>query len=363
MAGEARSESRVLESLVAPIVQAPMAGGPSTPALSAAVARGGGLGFLAAGYLTAERLASKVATLRRDVDHFGVNVFVGGASPADPAAVAAYASRLQIECERAGVDLGEPRFDDDGFAEKIELLCTNPVAVVSFTFGIPPESVIDRLQSVGSEVWLTVTSPEEAAVAAAAGADALVVQGVEAGGHRGVFVDDDSQSELTLLAALQLVREATDLPLVGAGSIMTGAGLAAVLAGGARAGQVGTAYLCTPEAGTSEPQRGATGSGAPTVLTRAFSGRTARGIRNRLADQYGRFAPAAYPEVHHLTSPLRAHGRAVGDPDLINLWAGQAHRLAGAVPAEELTRRLVEEAADAIAGCSARLDRARLGPS
>ena len=351
MAGRARGESPVLEGLVAPIVQAPMAGGPSTPALSAAVARGGGLGFLAAGYLTAERLGSDIATLRVDVGRFGVNVFVGGAGPADPAAVAAYADRLQIECERAGVELGDPRFDDDGFTEKIELLCSDPVAVVSFTFGIPPGSVIDRLQSVGSEVWLTVTSPEEAAEAATAGADALVVQGVEAGGHRGVFVDDESQSELTLLAALQLVREETDLPLVAAGSIMTGAGLAAVLAGGARAGQVGTAYLCTPEAGTSEPQRGATGSGAPTVLTRAFSGRTARGIRNRLADEYGRDAPDAYPEVHHLTSPLRAHGRAVGDPDLINLWAGQAHRLAGGVPAEELTRRLAEEAADAIASC------------
>ena len=361
MAGRARGESPVLESLVAPIVQAPMAGGPSTPALSAAVARGGGLGFLAAGYLTVERLGSDIATLRVDVDRFGVNVFLG-AGPADPAIVAAYAERLQIECERAGVELGDPRFDDDGFTEKIELLCSDPVAVVSFTFGIPPESVIDRLQSVGSEVWLTVTSPEEAGEAATAGADALVVQGVEAGGHRGVFVDDESRSELTLLAALQLVREETDLPLVAAGSIMTGAGLAAVLAGGARAGQVGTAYLCTPEAGTSEPQRGATGSRAPTVLTRAFSGRTARGIRNRLADEYGRFAPAAYPEVHHLTSPLRAHGRAVGDPDLINLWAGQAHRLAGGLAAEELTRRLAEEAADAIARCSARLARGRVGP-
>ena len=157
---------------------------------------------------------------------------------------------------------------------------------------------------MGSEVWLTVTSPEEAGEAATAGADALVVQGVEAGGHRGVFVDDESQSELTLLAALQLVREETDLPLVAAGSIMTGAGLAAVLAGGAPAGQVGTAYLCTPEAGTSEPQRGATGSRAPTVLTRAFSGRTARGIRNRLADEYGRFAPL--PIRRSTTSPRRS---------------------------------------------------------
>ncbi len=149
MADRARGESQVLESLVAPIVQAPMAGGPSTPALSAAVARGGGLGFLAAGYLTVERLGSDIATLRVDVDRFGVNVFVGGAGPADPAAVAAYADRLQVECERAGAELGDSRFDDDGFTEKIELLCIDPVAVVSFTFGIPPESVIDRFR-----VWV-----------------------------------------------------------------------------------------------------------------------------------------------------------------------------------------------------------------
>jgi nitronate monooxygenase len=355
MAGTARRTSPILEGLVAPIVQAPMAGGPSTPALSVAVARGGGLGFLAAGYLTVERLATDIATLRVDVERFGVNVFVGGASPADPAAVAAYAGCLRDESDRTGIELGEPRFDDDGFAEKIELLCTEPVAVVSFTFGIPPASVVERLQGLGSEVWLTVTSPQEAREATSAGADALVVQGVEAGGHRGVFADDGSQSDLTVLAALQLVGDATQLPLVAAGSIMTGAGLAAVLVGGARAGQVGTAYLRTPEAGTSEAQRDATTGDTPTVLTRAFSGRTARGIRNRFDEEYGRFAPRAYPEVHHLTAPLRAHARAVGDPDLLNLWAGQAHRLAGDVPAEELTRRLAQGARDAIAEWSARL--------
>jgi nitronate monooxygenase len=332
-----------------------MAGGPSTPALSVAVARGGGLGFLAAGYLTAERLVRDIATVRAEVDRFGVNVFVGGATQGDPAAVAAYADRLRVESERAGVELGEPRFDDDGFTDKIEALCADPVAVVSFTFGIPPVRVVDRLHAAGSEVWLTVTSSEEAGEAVTAGADVLVVQGVEAGGHRGVFVDDESQSDLTLLAALQLIGEETTLPLVAAGSIMTGAALAAVLVAGARAGQIGTAYLCTPEAGTSVPQRDATEGAEPTVLTRAFSGRTARGIRNRLHDEYGSVAPRAYPEVHHLTSPLRAHGRAVGDPDLINLWAGQAHRLADDLPAEELTRRLAQEARDAIARGSARL--------
>jgi nitronate monooxygenase len=113
--------------------------------------------------------------------------------------------------------------------------------------------------------------------------------------------------------------------------------------------------LLAAEAGTPEAQRAATATDAPTVLTRAFSGRLGRGIRNRLHDEYGKAAPRAYPEIHHPTSPLRAHGRAAGDPDLINLWAGQAHRLADTLPAEEITRRLAQDARDAITAAQARL--------
>jgi nitronate monooxygenase len=231
-----------------------------------------------------------------------------------------------------------------------DLLRRSEVPAVSFTFGIPPAEAIESLHSAGSEVWLTVTSPAEARLAVNAGANALVVQGVEAGGHRGVFVDDDSQSDLTLLAALQLIRAETDLPLIAAGSIMTGAGVAAVLVCGARAAQLGTAFLRTPEAGTSDTQRAATLGDNPTVLTRAFSGRTARGIRNRFHDMHGAYAPRAYPEINHITAPLRAHGREIGDPDLINLWAGQGHALARSEPAGELTLRLAAEAKAAILG-------------
>jgi nitronate monooxygenase len=347
--------STILASLAVPIIQAPMAGGPSTPSLAVAVDRAGGLGFLAGGYLTAERMEEDIASTRTHIDRFGVNVFVGGGTPADPERVERFAALLRPEAERAGVPLGLPRFDDDEFDEKIDVLHRKPVAAVSFTFGMPPEYAIEQLHAVGSEVWLTVTSPQEARQAASAGADALIVQGVEAGGHRGVFVDDDSQSDLTLLAALQLVRAEVDVPLIAAGSIMTGAALAGVLVAGARAAQIGTAYLRTDEAGTSAAQRAATATDVPTALTRAFSGRLARGISNRLLEQYGKDAPRAYPEVHHLTSPLRAHGRAVADPDLINLWAGQAHGLAEALSAEEVTRQLVQGARAAIALWSERL--------
>ena len=347
--------SAVLHSLPVPIVLAPMAGGPATPALAAGVNRAGGLGFLAAGYLTPDRLREDIAALAELTDRgFGVNLFAAAGVPADPGRVQAYAERLGAEARRAGIDLGQPRFDDDRFEDKLAILTERPVAVVSFTFGLPPQPAVDALHAAGSEVWITVTSPDEAAAAAARGADALIVQGVEAGGHRGVFTDDASQSDLTLLAALQLVAHRVDLPLVAAGAIMTGAALGAVLVAGARAAQIGTAYLRSTEAGTSAAQRAATAGDTPTVLTRAFSGRLARGLVNRFHGEHGAAAPAAYPEIHHLTSPLRAHGRRVGDAEIINLWAGQAHALAGEAAAEEITHRLAAEAAQAIADAAAR---------
>jgi len=338
-----------------PIVQAPMAGGPSTPALASAVGRAGGLGFLAAGYLRADQLSEDIRATQEHDYAFGVNVFVGGGKPADPSVIHSYARRLGDEARRAGVALGDARFDDDDFEHKVDVLERASVPVVSFTFGVPSAGVIERLRAVGSEVWLTVTSPLEAEAAQLAGADALVVQGIEAGGHRGVFVDDDSQSDLTLLAALALVGQVTDLPLVGAGSIMTGGAVAAVLVAGARAAQVGSAYLLCPEAGTSDAQRSATSTSVPTALTRAFSGRTARGIVNRFHREYSGCAPQAYPEVNRLTAPLRAHGRAVGDSDLINLWAGQAHSLVTAAPAEEITRRLARDAREVIGMWASRM--------
>jgi nitronate monooxygenase len=332
-----------------------MAGGPSTPQLAAAVNRGGGLGFLAAGYLTASRLEDDMATLRSLDDRaFGVNVFVGGSPTANANGIEAYAQRLSTYAERVGVRLGEPRYDDDAFEEKLGVLSANPVAVVSFTFGAPPRERVEALQAGGTEVWLTVTSPAEASIAAELGADALIVQGVEAGGHRGVFVDDEHQSDLTLLTALQLLRTVTDLPLVAAGAIMTGAALGAVLVAGASAGQLGTAFLRSVEAGTSQAQREATATDVPTVLTRAFSGRLARGIRNRWHNEHGAYAPSAYPEIHHLTAPLRARGRELGDGDLINLWAGQAHQLAQEQSAEAITADLGSQALAAIS--AARLD-------
>jgi nitronate monooxygenase len=174
-----------------------------------------------------------------------------------------------------------------------------------------------------------------------------VVQGVEAGGHRGSF-DDAAAGYVGLLALLQLVGAASDLPLVATGGIASGRGIAAVLAAGAAAAQLGTAFMLTPEAATSRAHREALRGGRPTALTRAFTGRTARGIQNRFMREHQADAPAGYPEVHHLTAPVRAAARERGDAEGFHLWAGEAYPLAREEPAGELVRRLADEAREAL---------------
>jgi nitronate monooxygenase len=342
----------ILDELAVPIVLAPLAGGPTTPALVAAVSNAGGLGFMAAGYLTAAALADQLAaTGKLTSAPIGVNVFVPGQPASDAAAVTEYAGRLEAEARTAGAELGLPRYDDDDWAAKVALVKSAAPAVCSFTFGCPEPAVIAELRAAGSEVWVTVTRPEEAVTAARAGADALVVQGAEAGGHRASFTDDpadDIVDGIGLLSLLQLVRARVELPLVAAGGISTGAGIAAVLAAGAAGAQLGTAFLRSPEAGTSAVHRKALDSEVGTAMTRAFTGRLARGIRNRFIDAHSPAAPPAYPQVHFLTAPLRGAGRKSGDQDLVNLWAGQAHELGSSLPAAELVAILAAEARDAL---------------
>jgi nitronate monooxygenase len=337
-----------LADLEHPIVQAPMGGGPSTPALAAAVSEAGGLGFLAAGYRTPDAVRSDIEEVRSLTSRpFGLNLFVPGPASEEAAAVERYAGALAREAERLGVELGEPRYDQDGWDDKLELARDEKVPVISFTFGCPDVAVVAQLQAAGCAVWVTVTTPAEAVAAADGGADALVVQGVEAGGHRG-SADAAAPGDDGLLALLQLVRAVTDRPLVATGGIATGRGVAAALAAGAAAAQLGTAFMLTPEAGTSDAHREAFSRTAPTALTRAFTGRWARGIENRFMREHEHEAPLAYPEVHNLTAPLRAAARERGDADSFHLWAGEAYPLAEPVPAGELVRRLADEAREAL---------------
>jgi len=324
-------------------VGAPLSGGPSTPALAAAVSEAGGLGFLAAGYKTAAAVADELAEVRRRTARpFGVNVFFPVRERVDEPALEAYAERLRGEAERYGVEPGEPRWSDDDWDAKLELLARERPAVVSFTFGCPDREVVEPLRSVGSAVWCTVTSAAEAQEAAAAGVDALVVQGSEAGGHRGSF-SDATATPTRLLDLLGAVRRATSLPLVATGGIATAEAVAEALAAGASAAQVGTAFLPTPEAGTSAPHREALRGARPTRLTRAFSGRRARGLVNRFMDDHDAVAPLGYPQVHYVTTPIRAAARAAGDPEAINLWAGESYRLAREESAGEVVERLASK--------------------
>jgi nitronate monooxygenase len=350
-----------LDLLAYPIVQAPMAGGPSTPALAAAVSNAGALGFLAAGYKAYDAVGADLEELRSQLPKgvpFGVNLFAPPGHGSGGDAVAAYAESLSSEVARTGVALGAPRWDDDGYAEKIDLLSAERIPVVSFTFGCPSREDVERLHRGDVAVWVTVTTSDEAGTASAVGADALIVQGLEAGGHRGGF-DDAAPGDVGLLALLQLVRgKVSDLPLVATGGIATGRAVAAVLAAGAAAAQLGTAFMLCPEAATVPAHRDALARGeASTALTRAFTGRTARGIVNRFLREHSADAPSAYPEVHHLMAPIRSAARKIGDPDGFNLWAGQAYELAEHVPAAELVDRLAEEARAALAATTERFNR------
>jgi nitronate monooxygenase len=325
--------------LEVPVVGAPMAGGPTTPTLAAAVSEAGGLGFLAAGYKTAEAVRTEIAAVRSTTERpFGVNLFYPTRDDADEAAIAAYAGSLRGEEERYGVSVGDPRWSDDEWGAKLDVVAEERPDVVSFTFGCPEQEIVEWLRGREVAVWATVTSPAEARIALAAGADALVLQGAEAGGHQGSFHQRDDEP-VSILTLLQFVAAMTDRPLVAAGGIATAAGIAAVLRAGASAAQIGSALMLAEEAGTSEPHQLALRGEAPTRLTRAFSGRRARGIVNRFMLEHDGRAPAAYPEIHYLTAPLRAEARALGDADGINLWAGQAYRLAVEATVGEIVER------------------------
>jgi nitronate monooxygenase len=312
---------------------------------------------VAAGYKRANEVADEISIVRAATDRpFGVNLFVPSRPPVDDAALAAYVERLAAEEERYGVRCGEPRWSDDDWDAKLALVARERPAVVSFTFGCPEPETVDSFRSGGIETWCTVTSAREAEAAAAAGIDALVVQGAEAGGHQSSW-DDTDDAPLGLLALLQVVRRASDRPLIAAGGIATGAAVRAVLAAGAVAAQIGSALLLAPEAGTIKAHRTALAADHPTALTRAFSGRRARGIVNRFMREHDAAAPSAYPEVHNLTAPVRAAARAAGDADGFHLWAGQAHALAPETPAGELVRRLAADAAAALEDAAGRIGR------
>ena len=335
------------DSLPVPLIAAPLAGGASTPELVAAVGAAGGLGFLAAGYRTAAAVRKEIDAVRALGEAtFGVNVFVpdGDGSAAGRArAVSDYRKHLASEAARYGIELPHPVSGaTDDWNAKLELLSRAAPAVVSFTFGLPERSIVRELQRAGSMVLATVTDEPEARAAVVGGVDGLCVQGPEAGGHRGTHAETKVPDSRPLRVLLAAVRSMTDLPLVAAGGLATPVQVAAVLRQGAAAVQLGTAFLRTPESGAAPAYKDALAASEfrQTVVTRAFSGRLARGLTNRFITEHEDEVPSAYPEVHELTAPIRRAAARAGDPHAMSLWAGTGFRRAAAEPAAAVVARL-----------------------
>lgn len=339
-----------------PIVAAPMAGGPTTPELVIAVADAGGFGFLAGGYQTPEALAGQIAEVRERTDRFGVNLFVPAPSDVDREAFDRYAAEVQPETDAYGLNLDlDPVADDDRWEDKLRLLIEQPVPVVSLTFALPDPAAITALQRAGSRVLATVTTPREALEAQAVGVDGLIVQGPAAGGHSATYDPARHLGDVSTAALVRDVRSTSRLPVIATGGADGPAAVREILDAGAVAVAVGTLLLRTDEAGTSPTHRAALADPrfTETIVTRAFTGRPARALRNGFIDRHDHNAPTAYPAVHHLTRALRQAAGRAGDTDRLHLWAGTGYRNAPDRVAADVIRWLADTPSATVTQASA----------
>jgi nitronate monooxygenase len=336
--------------LALPLIQAPMAGFQGA-ALAGAVAQAGALGSLPGAAMTPQALGDAVASLRqRGGAPINLNFFCHEPPAADPAREAAWREALRPFYEELGVSLsaiaggpGRLPFGDEA-ADAIEALRPE---VVSFHFGLPPARLLERVRRTGAQVWSTATTVTEAVWLESRGVDAVIAQGAEAGGHRGMFLFEgmpDVATQVGTMALLPQVVAAVRVPVIAAGGIADAAGVAAALRLGASAAQLGTAFLLCPEASTSAVHRAALQSAAAreTALTNVFSGRPARGIVNRLMRELGAMSALApaFPSAVNAVAPLRAAAEQAGRGDFSPLWAGQNVSGCRAVPAAQLVREL-----------------------
>ena len=329
-----------------PLIAAPMSGGPTMPAMVSAATQAGGLGLLAAGYKTVDAIEAEIKSVRSEGIPFGVNVFTPNPLPVDPDSYRAYAAIMQREADQFGLSLPrEPIEDTDKFDEKIALLLDDPVPMVSFTFGIPPRDVIAALRQANSVVVQTVTTADEAAQARDAGVDMLAVQAAVAGGHSGTLSPRRPLTPVPLVDLVEQIVATVGLPVLAAGGLATPRAVADVIRAGAAAAVVGTVLLRADESGASATHQAALTDPArtETVLTHAFTGRPARGLRNAFIDAHEAEAPLGYPALHYLTSPLRKAAAAAGKPDYVHLWAGTGYRNATAEPTSDILRRLASD--------------------
>ncbi|PVE66980.1 nitronate monooxygenase [Priestia megaterium] len=327
-----------------PIVQAPMAGGVSTPKLAAAVSDSGGLGFLAAGYKSARELEQEIIEMHSLTKKpFGVNLFVPTNEKVAVDALDCYQKELSKAAEYLECQVGIPKNDDDEWSAKLDIIQKHQVPAVSFTFGCPDREIVASLKGIGSRVFVTITTPQEAEVALRAGADALCLQGIEAGGHRSTFLEDSV--DYPLMKLLKEVRSITTKPLIAAGGLMTGADIKHVLQEGASAAQLGTAFICCPESGASALHKESILQKrfSETDVTRAFTGKRARGFVNAFFISYDKLAPSAYPHIHYMTKPIRAKATQMNNSEYASLWTGTGFTLAKELPAHLIVEELVQE--------------------
>ncbi len=335
-----------------PIVQAPMAG-LSSAQMTIAVSEAGGLGSIAAAMLTPETLRTELQIVQQATSRpINVNFFVHQPPVVDADRDAGWRKRLAPYYRELGVS-EEAATGGPARAPFSAALCEVMLAfkpnVVSFHFGLPAGDLMANLKAAGIVVISSATTVEEARWLEAKGCDAIIAQGAEAGGHRGMFLVDDIARQAGTMALVPQVVDAVKVPVIAAGGIGDGRGIAAALALGAAGAQIGTAYLLAPEARTTALHRSALESAADdsTTLTNVFTGRPARGIVNRYIREVGPMSPdaPAFPLAAAAAQPLRAAAEAKGSSEFMPLWSGQAPTLARDLPAGELTARFVEETA------------------
>ncbi|MDG0795023.1 nitronate monooxygenase [Cohnella ginsengisoli] len=337
-----------------PIVQAPMAGGPATPELAAAVSNAGGLGSLGAGYWPPAQIRDAIREVRRRTDRpFAVNLFVPERTGSTDDEISAMNAHLNAYRERLGIEPNPaiaayaPSFED-----QVQVLLDEKVPVFSFTFGIPPAETIQSMRRRGIVIVGTATTVEEGITLEAAGADAIVAQGSEAGGHRGTFLSEAADALIGTLALVPQLADRVSVPVIASGGIMDGRGLAASLALGASAVQMGTAFLASPESGAHAAHKRLVLSSAEdaTAITDAYSGKAARGIRTDFMRDMRAYQGAIpdYPIQNALTKDIRQAAARADDPSLMSLWAGQGLRLATEQAAADIVKRTIAEAQAAI---------------
>lgn len=333
-----------------PLIQAPMSGS-TTPALAAAVSRVGGLGSLGAGYLEPQAILEQAAQVRTQTDKsFGLNLFVLPDSfEVDEAAVTRARKHLDALMEREGLSVRTSRPDKWApvFSDQFAALCEARPAVASFAFGLITPAQLRELHQRDIYVVGTATSVAEARAWAELGADAVCLQGAEAGGHRSTFMHEPEQALIGLFALLPLTVRVVDIPVIAAGGIMNGHGMLAAEVLGAAASQLGTAFLACHESGAAEAwKRDLAQADDHRVGTiRSFSGRAARGLLNNYTQAMHPYEAElpAYPVLNALTAPLRRAAGQAGRGDLISEWCGQAATLVRPMPAAELVKVLMDE--------------------